>query len=143
MWRRVLLTAAAERIRVIEDNDLTVTQFKALLLLAEQGRQSGGQIAELLGLSPAAASRALDAMVQRGLATRTECEDDRRIRLFEATEAGLNLTAGMADLRKAQIERYLETIDGDALDGLVAALGPLGLDDQLPDGDRNPVEVDG
>jgi len=133
MTRRVMLTTAAERIRVIEESELTVTQLKALLLLAEQGRQAGGRIADVLAISPAAVSRALDSMVQKGLATRTECADDRRIRLFEATDEGIELATGMANLRKAQIEAYLETVDPDALGDLVEALAPFEHDALAPD----------
>jgi DNA-binding MarR family transcriptional regulator len=128
LTRRVTLTTTAERIRIIEENELSMTQVKALLLLVEGGRHTGGEIAERLGISPAAASRAVDAMIQKGLASRSECADDRRVRLLEATQSGVELAAGIADLRKAQIERFLETLEPEVLDGLIDALGPLGLE---------------
>lgn len=131
-----MLTTAEERIRVIEENELTVTQLKALLLLAEQGRQAGGRIADVLAISPAATSRALDSMVQKGLVTRTECADDRRIRLFEPTDEGIELATGMANLRKAQIEAYLETVDADALADLVEALDRIDIEVPANDSDE-------
>ena len=133
MTRRVMLRAADDRIRVIEESELTVTQVKALLLLVERGRISGGTIAEQLGLSPAAASRALDSMVQRGVVTRTECENDRRIRLFEATPKGIEIATGLADLRRSQIEHYLEGFDAEALANLIDALAPFEL--EAPEGE--------
>lgn len=124
---RVTLTTTAERIRILEESELSMTQVKALLLLVEGGRHTGGQIAERLGISPAAASRAIDSMIQKGLATRSECADDRRVRLLEATPEGIELAAGIANLRKAQIEQFLATIEPEVLDGLIDALVPLGL----------------
>ncbi len=129
LTRRVTLTTTAERIRKLEESELSMTQVKALLLLVEGGRHTGGEIAERLGISPAAASRAIDSMIQKGLATRSECADDRRVRLLEATDAGVELAAGIADLRKAQIEQFLETLEPEVLDGLIDALAPLGLEE--------------
>jgi DNA-binding MarR family transcriptional regulator len=129
LTRRVTLTTTAERIRMIEESELSMTQVKALLLLVDGGRHTGGAMAERLGISPAAASRAIDAMIQKGLATRSECSDDRRVRLLEATDAGIELAAGIADLRKAQIEQFLGTLEPEVLDGLIEALGPLGLEE--------------
>jgi DNA-binding MarR family transcriptional regulator len=138
LTRRVTLTTTAERIRMIEESELSMTQVKALLLLVEGGRHTGGQIAERLGMSPAATSRALDSMIQKGLATRSECADDRRVRLLEASPAGIELAAGIADLRKAQIEQFLETLDPEVLDGLIEALAPLGLEESM----QTTVETD-
>jgi DNA-binding MarR family transcriptional regulator len=129
LTRRVTLTTTAERIRKLEESELSMTQVKALLLLVEGGRHTGGEIAERLGISPAAASRAIDSMIQKGLATRSECADDRRVRLLEATDAGVELAAGIADLRRAQIEKFLETLEPEVLDGLIDALAPLGLEE--------------
>ena len=131
LTRRVTLTTTAERIRKLEESELSMTQVKALLLLVEGGRHTGGQIAERLGISPAAASRAIDSMIQKGLATRSECADDRRVRLLEATAAGVELASSIADLRKAQIEQFLETLEPVVLDGLIEALAPLGLEDGI------------
>ena len=129
LTRRVTLTTTVERIRIIEESELSMTQVKMLLLLAEGSRHSGGEIAERLGISPAAASRAIDSMIQKGLATRSECADDRRVRLLEATAEGVDLASTIADLRKAQIEQFLGTLEPDVLDGLIEALAPLGLEE--------------
>lgn len=129
LTRRVTLTTTAERIRIIEESELSITQIKMLLLLVEGDRHTGGEIADRLGISPAAASRAIDSMIQKGLATRSECADDRRVRLLEATSAGVELASSIADLRKAQIEQFLGTLEPNVLDGLIEALAPLGLEE--------------
>jgi DNA-binding MarR family transcriptional regulator len=142
LLREVMLTPDADRFGVIEENDLTVSQVRAIVMLACSDPEpiAGGRIAERIGASPAAVSRALDGLVQRGFITRRECEQDRRVRLFSITEPGRRLADDLVALRHAQIERYLETLEpadreriGDALAPL-AASGLLNTADEEEEG---------
>lgn len=127
LMRAILLTPEADRFRVIEDNDLTVTQVRAVVMLACSDPEplAGGRIAERIGASPAAVSRALDGLVQKGFVIRSESEEDRRVRPFSITEEGRGLAGDLVALRRAQIDRFLDTLDAGRRDRLRDALAPL------------------
>ena len=72
---------------------------------------AGGEIAERIGVSPAAVSRALDGLVQKGFAERRESTDDRRVRLVTITGPGRDLAEDLITLRRAQIDRFLDSLD--------------------------------
>jgi DNA-binding MarR family transcriptional regulator len=100
-----------ERFSLMEDHSLTFGQVKALIHLSRAEEPlSCGAIAESIGASAPVASRSLDALVQKGFATRTECENDRRVRLFSTTEAGDDLAAKLVALRRAQVESFAAEI---------------------------------
>ena len=69
-----------------------MTQCKALLELGGLGQAAEtwqvGDLAEVFGVSVPSMSRAVDALVKKGLATRVEDPDDRRVRRVEITAAG-------------------------------------------------------
>ena len=59
--------------REVAEQDLSFSQLKTLLLIGEQaGTLSVKEVAERLGISLPAASRAVDSLVRRGLAERAE-----------------------------------------------------------------------
>jgi DNA-binding MarR family transcriptional regulator len=61
------------------DEQLAMSQVKLLLLIARPGQRfKVTDVADFLGVTNAAASRAIDRLVQRGLVDRTISTDDRR-----------------------------------------------------------------
>ena len=86
---------------------------------------AGGQIAERIGVSPAAVSRALDGLVQKGFAERRESTDDRRVRLVTITGPGRDLAEDLITLRRAQIDRFLDSLDPAEVSTIRAAIAPL------------------
>lgn len=127
LLRAVMLTPDADRFDVIEENDLTVTQVRATMMLAGSDPEplAGGRIAERIGASPGAVSRALEGLVRKGFTTRRECEEDRRVRLFSITGPGRELADDLVALRRAQIERYLDTLEPADRERIRDALAPL------------------
>lgn len=137
--RAVLLTPEDDRFGVIEENDLTVTQVRATMKLAcaDPAPLAGGQVAERIGASPAAVSRALEGLVRKGLVSRRESEEDRRVRLFSITDRGRELADDLVALRRAQIDRYLDTLDAEQRDRIGVALAPLVAEGALGDDPRD------
>lgn len=101
----------------VASDQLTLSQFKLLKLVALTDAQSIGDVAAFLGVSNAAASKAVDKLVRRKLLRREEGVADRRAiqlsltpasrRLLEAYEAAKNRKLGKifrqftaADLRR-------------------------------------------
>ncbi len=122
-----MLTPEDDHFKAIEENDLTVSQVRALVMLACDDPEpiAGGQIADRIGASPAAVSRALDGLVQKGFVTRRESTTDRRVRLFATTAPGRELADDLVALRRAQIDRFLNTLDLAERERVHDALEPL------------------
>jgi DNA-binding MarR family transcriptional regulator len=78
-------------LRAMEESGLSLAQCKALFVLAgpaQHGGFSGRELAESIGLSGAAISRAVDGLVENGHVTRIEDPADRRVRLIAITDEG-------------------------------------------------------
>lgn len=122
--RELLNDPDAGPFEVIEEQDLSISQIRALLTLACSDPEPlpGGRIAERLGISAAAISRALDGLVRMGLLERRESTADRRVRLLAITDAGREIAAELTALRRAQIERFVDSLPPERVERLAAAL---------------------
>lgn len=67
--------------------ELTLSQFRLLKMVAMTDAQTIGDVARFLGVSNAAASKAVDKLVRRKLLRRTEAEVDRREIRLALTDA--------------------------------------------------------
>jgi DNA-binding MarR family transcriptional regulator len=117
------------QLRVIEESGLTLTQCKALLELGGLGLEAEprqvGEMAETFNVSVPSMSRAIDALVREGLATRVEDESDRRVRRIAITAAGKKLVETLVALRQAGIEAFVATLSGAQRRKLDAAVDSL------------------
>jgi DNA-binding MarR family transcriptional regulator len=114
--------------RAVAEQDLTFSQLKTLILLAEHAETlSVKDVAERLGISLPAASRAVDSLVRRGLAERAEDQLDRRVKRVRTTRKGDRLMERLLAARIRSFERLLASFTvterrklGDALDEILA-----------------------
>jgi DNA-binding MarR family transcriptional regulator len=114
--------------REVAEQDLSFSQLKTLLLLAEHdGTLPVKDVAERLGISLPAASRAVDSLVRRGLAERAEDPTDRRMKQVRTTGKGDRLMERLVAARIRSFERLLDGFTGterrklgDALDEILA-----------------------
>jgi DNA-binding MarR family transcriptional regulator len=116
--------------REVSDHDLTLSQLKTLSLLSEPPPASPlslKEVAEQLGISLPAASRAVDPLVRRGLVERREDTEDRRIKRVSTTPEGEALSHRLMAARVAAFEELLSGFTvterrklGDALDEILA-----------------------
>jgi DNA-binding MarR family transcriptional regulator len=126
IMRRLFLDPRADHLGAIEERKLTTTQVRALTLLAcAQEPAPAGDLAARLGLSPAAMSRALDALVRRRLVTRRESKEDRRVRLVEIADRGQDVVDEIVALRLAGLEAFLSDIDPDQRRRLTEVLAEI------------------
>lgn len=118
---------------------VTLPQFRALVLLEQHGVLSVAHLAEELGVVPSTASRMCDRLVNKKLMSRTVDRSNRRQMTLRLQPAGRTLIAESTRRRKREISRLLRTIapaDQDqlaaSLDLLVAAAdtGPKGRGNQ-------------
>lgn len=78
-------------LRDVAGDQVTVSQLKLLKLVAMTDEQTIGDVALFLGVSNAAASKAVDKLVRRKLLRRAEGETDRRLIHLSLTPASRRL----------------------------------------------------
>ena len=133
LMARFLMTAMksaqTEVFQVVDELDLSMTQLKILHILDGSERElTPSELAQFVGLSPAATGRAVDALTRSGVVSRREDDADRRVKRLALTPAG---TAAITRITKARLEgltRVVSTLDPSQREALAAALAPL-----LPD----------
>ena len=104
---------------------LSFSQVKCLGLLSDADAMSVSALSDELVLSLPAASRAVDALVQRGELARVEDTRDRRSKLVSITPRGRQSFEKLIAVRRAGVERLLAELDPPELEALAAALRPI------------------
>jgi DNA-binding MarR family transcriptional regulator len=112
---RVQLILMEERLHAVTGEQLTFSQLKLLKLVARTESYKISEVASFLGVSNAAASKAVDRLVRRNLLRRRESEDDRRAVELSLTERGQRLLEEYDELTNQTLE---EIFHGFAPDGL-------------------------
>lgn len=82
-----------EELKELTDSRVTPSQLKVLKLVARTNARRIGDVADFLAVSNAAASKAVDRLVRRGLLRRAEAESDRRAVELSLTPEGRTLLA--------------------------------------------------
>jgi DNA-binding MarR family transcriptional regulator len=113
--------------------ELSLTQLKALFLIGARTEEplSMKSLAEGLGLSFAATSRAVDALCKRGLMDRDEDPDDRRVKRVSLAPKGRRAVDRLTAIRLASLERLVETFSPDERKKLAEALEPILARDEI------------
>jgi DNA-binding MarR family transcriptional regulator len=129
LFRHLFLYDRGNQLRVVEDSGLSMTQCKALLELGGLGQEEEtwqvGDLAEVFGVSVPSMSRAIDGLVKKGLATRVEDPDDRRVRQVKITAAGKDLVETLVAVRQTGIESFAATLSAAQRRKLDAAVDSL------------------
>ena len=85
--------------------NLGIGQLKSLFFISNRGATSLGKLAAALGVTPTNTTGIVDRLLKRGLITRTESPDDRRVLLLRTTPLGDKL---ITELRQKRKERMAE-----------------------------------
>ncbi|MEI4273231.1 MarR family transcriptional regulator [Klenkia sp. LSe6-5] len=86
---------------------VTLPQFRVLVLLAGRGPQRSGDLARAIGVHPSTFSRSADRLIAGGWAVRAGNPDSRREVLVELTPAGAGLVAEVTARRRAELREVL------------------------------------
>jgi DNA-binding MarR family transcriptional regulator len=105
--------------------DVGMGQFKAMVVLKEQGRQCVGGLARALNISEPSASLLVDKLVIRGLASRDTDPGDRRRTLVALTEEGDQLMTRLHRSREDKFVGWLSQVAEDDLQVLLQGLEAL------------------
>ena len=103
---RALMAIAARSVAAVEEQ-LSVTQFRALAIVSAQGPMHLAALAQAMGVHPSNATRACDGLVDRGLVSRAENSADRRHLALTATDAGEQLLSQVRRHRRDEVGMIL------------------------------------
>jgi len=106
---RVLLGIAD---RALPDaSDVTLHQFRALVLLQARGDLNVNEVAELLGVNPSTVTRLCDRLVAKRLVRRRHSRENRREVLISLTRSGEALVADVLARRREGIAAVLAHLE--------------------------------
>jgi DNA-binding MarR family transcriptional regulator len=120
-----VLVAIAARSLADAGEEVTLTQYRALVVLASRGPQSMATLAEAVAVTPATASRLCDRLVKKGLVRRRSDRHDRRQVRLALTETGRHLVDTVTSRRRQEIAEILAVIPPKSQQSVVSALTQL------------------
>jgi DNA-binding MarR family transcriptional regulator len=125
LWAYLNRRSSADLFRMVAELDSSFSQVKMLFLLEDGGEHSVKDIAQHLGLSLPAASRAVDGLIQRGYVSRRESAEDRRSRLVALTDEGRAVVDRVLRARLQTLEQFAAELTPQERDRLYNALLPI------------------
>ncbi len=118
---RVLVAVAARSLSDL-DEDITLPQYRALVVLAAHGPQRAVDLAESLGVTAGTGSRMIERLVRKQLVTRSRSREDRRTTRIHLTEVGREVVSRVTARRRAEIGRILQAVPLDRRAALAESL---------------------
>jgi DNA-binding MarR family transcriptional regulator len=119
----LMRTANLGTFNAIAELDLSFTQIKALCALEADGEgRSVKALADSLGLSLPATSRAVDGLYERGLVGREEDPEDRRMKRVGLTDAGRKVPIALNEARLSALAELMSSLGEDEAAALERAL---------------------
>lgn len=115
------LVAVAARSLAAAGDEVTLPQYRALVVLAASGPQGTADLAAALAVNPSTATRLCDRLVRKGLVRRHRQEGDRRTVAIALTPAGRDLVATVTKRRRAELARLLGVLPQAQHEPVVAA----------------------
>ena len=110
----------------IEETGLGLSDFGVLEVLLHKGPLPVNTIGPIVDLTPGSISIAVDRLVEKGLVSRVESAEDRRVRIVALTPCGKELSAGAFRKHSGQIKRVFSELSPEELRGLEVALKKVG-----------------
>jgi MarR family transcriptional regulator, 2-MHQ and catechol-resistance regulon repressor len=102
-------------LRDVAGDQVTVSQLKLLKLVAITDAQTIGDVALFLGVSNAAASKAVDKLVRRKLLRRDEGEQDRRVIHLSLTAASRRMLETYDAAKQHKLQHIFEKFSEEDL----------------------------
>jgi DNA-binding MarR family transcriptional regulator len=117
---RALVAVAARSLSSAGD-EVTLPQYRALVVLAARGPQGTAELAAELAVNPSTVTRMCDRLVRKGLVRRHRPAGDRRSVRIALTAPGRDLVAEVTRRRRAELARLLEALPPDQHEPVIAA----------------------
>jgi DNA-binding MarR family transcriptional regulator len=112
---RALVGITLQSLEVL-DGEVSLPQFRVLLILSGLGRVPSSRLASELGMTPSSVTRLADKLEAAGLLARGTDPRSRSIVTVEATEAGLGLVTRVVGRRRELLAAVLARMTGDERD---------------------------
>jgi DNA-binding MarR family transcriptional regulator len=126
LWSHLMRGSSQQMFAVLGELDLTMTQMKTLSMLDDCIEEvSVKELSERLVLSLPATSRTVDGLLRRGLLSRHEDLEDRRIKRVRLTDEGRKVVHRIVTARLQGLEAFATTLSDDQRAALMAALSDL------------------
>lgn len=119
------MVAIAARSLADHDADVTLPQFRALVVLASRGPQRVVDISAELGVNPSTGTRMCDRLVAKKLVRRYRSSADRREVRLTLTEAGRSLVREVTERRRTELTRVVDGMPVSWVRPVTAALRSL------------------
>jgi MarR family 2-MHQ and catechol resistance regulon transcriptional repressor len=110
----------------IEETGLGLSDFGVLEVLLNKGPLPVNMIGPIVDLTPGSISIAVDRLFAKGLVTRVESTEDRRVRIIAITPRGKDLIVPAFRKHSGQMKRVLAELSTEELRSLEVALKKLG-----------------
>jgi DNA-binding MarR family transcriptional regulator len=105
--------------------EVTLTQYRTLVVLASRGPQSLAELAEAVDVTPPTATRMCDRLIKKGLIVRRHDRGDRRLIRLTLAKDGRELVDAVTLRRRTEISHLMEAIPRDQQAALVDSLQRL------------------
>jgi DNA-binding MarR family transcriptional regulator len=115
------------QIRDVVGTDLTLSQIHLLKLVDATDPPRIGSVAEFLGVSNAAASKAVDRLVRRKLIRRREVPADRRAFRLSLSAAGKRVLSRFEKAREKALQGAFARVSGRALEATAKTLDQMSV----------------
>jgi DNA-binding MarR family transcriptional regulator len=114
--------------------DVTLPQYRALVVLASRGPQRIVDISAELGVTSSTGTRMCERLVRKGLIQRERSDVDRREVRLTLTDDGEYLVQEVTRRRRRELSRIVDTVPEVSYEPLTAALRSLAdTAGELPD----------
>jgi MarR family transcriptional regulator, 2-MHQ and catechol-resistance regulon repressor len=110
----------------IEEIGLGLSDFGVLEVLLHKGPLPVNTIGQIVDLTPGSISIAVDRLFAKGLVTRVESTEDRRVRIIALTPRGKDLIVPAFRKHSGQMRRVFSELSAEELHCLDMALKKLG-----------------
>ena len=110
----------------IEETGLGLSDFGVLEVLLHKGPLPVNTIGPIVDLTPGSISIAVDRLFAKGLVTRVESTEDRRVRIIALTARGKDLIVPAFRKHSGQMKRVFSQLSPEELRGLGVTLKKVG-----------------
>jgi DNA-binding MarR family transcriptional regulator len=121
---RALVGVVARSLAPVLDQ-VSLAQFRVLMLLAEHGPTRSGQLAEYLGVHPSTFTRMADRLVAGGWVERQEALGNRREVHVALTAVGAQLVSEVVERRREALEEILDPLSSAQCEAIRTGLETL------------------
>lgn len=109
----------------INENDLTMNQFKVLEVLYHRGDLNVGSITKLTMSTPGNITVVIKNLKRDGLITSIQDPNDKRASLLSISQEGRKIISGMFGQHAKNLTSYFDVLDDEELDTLFELLRKL------------------